>query len=171
MDLDDLTMRSPAPGDVPRIAALMAAGFDTYRDFAPAGWAPPAVAEYEAALAGLFDPASWATIAERGDTLAGHVAMIPAATSRRPVSDPRLAHLWQLFIAREWWGSGLATRLHASVVEAARARGFTAMRLYTPAGQARARRFYEREGWWIAAALDDDDEIGFRVVEYRLDLA
>jgi hypothetical protein len=43
------------------------------------------------------------------------------------------------------------------------------MRLYTPADQARARRFYEREGWRIAATVDDN-EIGFRVVEYRLDL-
>ena len=36
MDLADLTMRAPAPGDVARLAALVAAGFDTYRAFAPA---------------------------------------------------------------------------------------------------------------------------------------
>jgi GNAT superfamily N-acetyltransferase len=95
--------------------------------------------------------------------------MIPAATARHPVADPRLAHLWQLFVAHEWWGSGLATRLHGLATEAASTRGFTAMRLFTPADQARARRFYEREGWRIAAA-PEDDEIGFAVVEYRLDL-
>ena len=43
------------------------------------------------------------------------------------------------------------------------------MRLFTPADQARARRFYEREGWRLEAAVEDD-EIGFAVVEYRLDL-
>jgi GNAT superfamily N-acetyltransferase len=117
----------------------------------------------------LFDRTTWATLAERGDTLAGYASMIPAAVSRRPVADPRLAHLLQLFVTREWWGSGLATRLHGSVVEAARARGFSAMRLYTPADQARARRFYEREGWRIAST-EDDDEIGFAVAEYRLEL-
>ena len=170
MDQDQLTIRPPAPGDVPRIAALVADGFDTYRDFAPPGWTPPAVAEHEATLAArLFDSTTWAALAEQDDTLAGYVATIPAATSRRPVADPRLAHLWQLFIARDWWGSGLAARLHGSAVEAGRARGFTAMRLYTPADQARARRFYERAGWWAAATVADD-EIGFAVVEYRLDL-
>jgi GNAT superfamily N-acetyltransferase len=129
MDLDDVTMRAPSPGDVPRIAAVVAEGFETYRSFAPAGWTPPPIAEHESYLAArLWDPGTWATLAERGDALAGVVSMVPAATSRRPVADPRLAHLWQLFVAREWWGSGLATRLHRLVVEAARTRGFTAMR-------------------------------------------
>ena len=44
------------------------------------------------------------------------------------------------------------------------------MRLFTPADQARARRFYEREGWRVTGAPHHDD-IGFAVVEYRLDLA
>jgi GNAT superfamily N-acetyltransferase len=170
VDLDELTIRPPAPGDVPRIAALIADGFDTYRDFAPPGWAPPAVEEAAAMIAPrLFDHTTWAALAESGDTLAGHVSMTPAAISRRPVADPGLAHLWHLFIAREWWGSGLATRLHGRVVEEAAQRGFIAMRLYTPADQARARRFYEREGWRITDSMDDD-EIGFRIVEYRLGL-
>ena len=169
--MDDVTIRSPTPADVPRIAAVVAEGFEGYRSFAPAGWTPPPMAEHERYLGErLWDPDSWATLAERDHTIAGVVSMIPAATSRRPVDDPRLAHLWQLFIAREWWGSGLATRLHGLVTEAALTRGFTAMRLFTPADQARARRFYEREGWRLTGA-DPDDEIGFTVVEYRLDLA
>jgi ribosomal protein S18 acetylase RimI-like enzyme len=171
MDLDDVTMRAPTPADVPRIAALVAEGFDTYRSFAPAGWSPPPVEEHERYLVErLWKPETWATLAERAYTIAGIVSMTPAAISRRPVADPRLAHLWQLFIAQEWWGSGLAPRLHSMVVEAARTEGYTAMRLFTPADQARARRFYEREGWRIEATTEDDD-IGFAVVEYRLDLA
>jgi ribosomal protein S18 acetylase RimI-like enzyme len=171
MDLDDVTIRAPTPDDVPRIAALVAEGFDTYRSFAPPGWAPPPMQEHERYLVErLWNADTWARLAERGDTIAGVVSMTPTATSRRPVADPGLAHLWQFFIAREWWGTGLATRLHALVVEAAGTRGFTSMRLFTPADQARARRFYEREGWRLAAT-DEDDEIGFPVVEYRLDLA
>jgi ribosomal protein S18 acetylase RimI-like enzyme len=171
MVLDDVTMRAPTPADVPRIAALVAEGFDGYRSFAPAGWRPPPMQEHERYLtARLWEATTWATLAERGDTIAGIVSMTPAAISRHPVPDPRLAHLWQLFIAREWWGSGLATSLHALVTEAASTRGFTEMRLFTPAEQARARRFYEREGWRIATDPKDDD-IGFAVVEYRLDLA
>jgi diamine N-acetyltransferase len=171
MDPDDLTIRPSAPGDVARLAALVAEGFDTYRSFAPADWDPPPLDEHERTLAArLFEPDTWTVLAERRDALAGYVSMIPAATSRRPVADPRLAHLWQLFVMREWWGSGLATRLHGLIVEAARARGFTAMRLFTPADQIRARRFYEREGWRLEST-PEDDEIGFPVVEYRLDLA
>ena len=171
MALDDVTMRAPTPADVPRIAALVAEGFDSYRSFAPAGWTPPPMQEHERYLAArLWEATTWATLAEGGDTIAGIVSMTPAAIARHPVADPRLAHLWQLFIAREWWGSGLATSLHALVTEAASTRGYTAMRLFTPADQARARRFYEREGWRIAAPAEED-EIGFAVVEYRLDLA
>jgi GNAT superfamily N-acetyltransferase len=166
-----VTTRVPTPADVPRIAALVADGFDTYRSFAPPGWTPPPAEEHDRYLAvRLWDPETWAMLAERGDTLAGIVSMTPAATARRPVADPRLAHLWQLFIAREHWGSGLATKLHGLVTEAAGTRAFTAMRLFTPADQARARRFYEREGWRVAGAPHHDD-IGFAVVEYRLDLA
>jgi ribosomal protein S18 acetylase RimI-like enzyme len=169
--MEEVTIRAPTPADVPRIAAVVAEGFETYRSFAPAGWTPPPATEHERYLRErLWDDDTWATLAERRETIAGIVSMTPAATARRPVDDPRLAHLWQLFIAREWWGSGLATELHGLVTEAATRRGFTAMRLYTPADQARARRFYEREGWSLVAT-DPDDDIGFEVVEYRLDLA
>ena len=40
------------------------------------------------------------------------------------------------------------------------------MRLYTPAGQARARRFYEREGF-AAAGGPQDRGLGLPVIEYR----
>jgi hypothetical protein len=47
------------------------------------------------------------------------------------------------------------------------ARGFTAMRLFTPAAQARARRFYEREGWTAAGEPSDELDFGMPLVEYR----
>ena len=50
---------------------------------------------------------------------------------------------------------------------AARERGFSQMRLFTPVAQARARRFYEREGW--APAGDEFHAPGpdLVIVEYR----
>jgi GNAT superfamily N-acetyltransferase len=169
--VQDLTIRAPAPGDVPGLAALVAEGFETYRSFAPAGWEPPPLTDHERYLTDrLCATDTWATVAEQRGTHVGIVSMIPAATSRVPVDDPRLAHLWQLFVAEPWWGTGLAPRLHALVTAAAAHRGFTAMRLFTPADQARARRFYEREGWDLVAGPQEDD-IGFPVVEYRLRLA
>jgi ribosomal protein S18 acetylase RimI-like enzyme len=169
--LDDLTIRPATTDDVPRLAALATHGFDTYRDFAPAGWEPPDADEQAGYLASrLEQPGAWAMLAEHGGVLAGHVVVIPAAISRFPEDDDGLAHFMQLFLAPEWWGSGLATRLHTLAIEAAREHGYTAMRLYTPAAQARARRFYEREGWELAGPPVHED-IGFEVAEYRRSLA
>jgi hypothetical protein len=50
---------------------------------------------------------------------------------------------------------------------AARERGHAGGRLRTPAGQARARRFYERHGWRLEGPPAQDDEIGFAVAVYR----
>jgi len=74
-----------------------------------------------------------------------------------------------MFARPAHWGTGLAPDLLARAVVAARERGFTAMRLFTPAGQARARRFYEREGWSLVREFDDD-RLGLRVAEYRREL-
>ena len=46
-------------------------------------------------------------------------------------------------------------------------RGFAALRLFTPAAQARARAFYEREGWTVAGAPFAHDTMGIDMVEYR----
>ena len=75
------------------------------------------------------------------------VTILPAARAPHPVPGRALAHLRNLFVGREFWGTGLARTLNAAAVEAARERGYTELRLFTPAGQDRARRFYEREGW------------------------
>jgi GNAT superfamily N-acetyltransferase len=110
----------------------------------------------------------WCAVADVAGEVAGHAAFLPATRARHPVADPELAHLWQLFVRRAFWGSGVAHALHAAAVDAATARGFTAMRLFTPAGQARARRFYEREGWAARGRPRDDSAFGMVVVEYRL---
>jgi GNAT superfamily N-acetyltransferase len=169
--LDGLEFRDATAADAPRLAIVMAEGFDSYRAFAPAGWQPPGVDECRDAMAQrLGQPGVWCRLAERGPDVAGYVALLPAAESRRAVADPRLAHFWMLFVRAPWWGSGLARRLHAAACATARSRGFTAMRLYTPAQQARARRFYEREGWVLAGRPTPDEELGIAIVEYRLDL-
>ena len=124
--------------------------------------------EVEEGLAARLDlPTVWGLLAEHDAEVAGYVTLLPAADSRKPVDDPGLAHFWMLFVRARWWGTGLARRLHAAACEAAAARGFTAMRLYTPAEQARARRFYEREGWSAAGEPYADPELGLTIVEYR----
>ncbi len=166
--LTDLTFRRAAPGDAPLLAELAIDGFEGYRAFAPPGWSGPTLEEESLRVAATLGVASaWCELACDAAGLAGHVGWLAAADARRPVPDPRLGHLWQLFVRRDWHGRGLAGRLHASALAAAAERGFVAMRLYTPEGQARARRFYEREGWSQRGEPFDDRAFGMAVVEYR----
>ena len=81
--------------------------------------------------------------------------------------DPSLVHLLNLFVRREFWGTGVASALLAAAVAEARERGYAQMRLFTPARQARARRFYEREGWAVAGDEFHDAAPDLVVIEYR----
>jgi GNAT superfamily N-acetyltransferase len=166
--LDALVFRPATAADAGRLAAVMVEGFETYRAFAPQDWQAPRVPDVAKDLAERLDhPAVWSLLAEQRSDVAGYVTLFPAADARRPVSDPGLAHFWMLFVRAPWWGSGLAARLHGAACAAAATRGFTAMRLFTPAEQSRARRFYEREGWTLADGPHADEDLGLSIVEYR----
>src|SRR4051794_10882658 len=103
--------------------------------------------------------------------LAGHVGITHAAERERPhVRIPGRAHLWMLFVRPDWWGSGLAKRLHRLGLEQAAQQEDEAIRLYTPHGAARARAFYEREGWTLASRAFAEPLLGLDLVEYRRDL-
>ena len=156
------------PDDAADAAATTAAGFGTYAAFAPPGWRPPAeVSSIEATRKRLEDDDVWALVARtpEGET-AGHIAFCSSKTSRWPEKLDDLAHLWQLFVREPYWGTGVAATLHARALDEAARQGYAAMRLYTPAGQARARRFYEREGWSLRGD-PLDVALGIPVVEYR----
>lgn len=162
--------RPATPADAPGIAALAIGGIRGYTTFAPEGWVPPgddAEAELTGELVRRLGESAWGFVAEDVGMLAGVATLLPAPDANKPDPDPALVHLWQLFVAEPHWGSGLAVALHAAGLDSAAARGFTSARLFTPAGQARSRRFYEREGWAAAGAPFHDERIGFEVVEYR----
>ena len=166
--LEALAFRRATTDDAPRLAAVLVEGFETYKAFAPARWQPPTVED----VAGLIVPqlaggAAWCLLAEEHSYVAGYVAFLPAVHSRHPIDDPQLAHFWMLFVRPPWWGSGLARHLHGAACDAAAARGFTKIRLFTPAQQLRARRFYEREGWSPYGESRIDEELGLAIIEYR----
>jgi GNAT superfamily N-acetyltransferase len=105
----------------------------------------------------------------RGDRggLVGQITLLLAVRSPHPVEDPSLGHISNLFVRRDYWRGGLASDLHRAAVEAADARGLTELRLFVAAGQARARRFYEREGWQPASDPFEDPIPGLTIIEYR----
>jgi GNAT superfamily N-acetyltransferase len=166
---EQYAFRSATSVDAERMVAITIEGFESYRSFAPEGWTPPsASAEAERLAALLGDDHVWYLVAEHEGELVGHVGFLPAdLLSFARVDDSRLAHFRQLFVSRAHWGTGLARRLHAAAIDEARGRGFNAMRLFTPAGQDRARRFYEREGWSLARPPAFDERIGLEIAEYR----
>jgi GNAT superfamily N-acetyltransferase len=165
-------IRPATLADVPVLSQTVREGFEGYRAFLPPGWEPPAEEFEDARIIqrlGLDD--TWCQIALDGSRPAGHVAFLAAReyTEDRPII-PGLAHLWMLFIREPWWGSGLAPHLLALAVAEATAQGYAAMRLFTPAGQARARAFYEREGFTTTGVPRWEQMLAFDLVEYRRDL-
>lgn len=166
-----VTVRPATPADAEPLARGLVEGMEVYRSFAPAGWSPPPLAE-EVEHTGrlLADDRVWTLVAEAGGELAGQVTILPAAIAGRPVDDPRLAHLRNLFVRHDHWGTGLARALHDAALEEARRRGFTAARLIVAAGYGRARRFYEREGWAPYGGEVFDPVPGLVILEYRRSL-
>jgi GNAT superfamily N-acetyltransferase len=153
--------------DVPVLAETVQQGFAGYAAFSPPGWEPPD-SEIEAIgiRQRLAHPDAWCVLAHEGPQVAGHVALL-AGRGRGGERIPDLAHLWMLFIREPWWGSGLAVHLHGMAIAEAGAQGYGSMRLYTPAGQARARAFYEREGWSTDGVERFEPMLALDLVEYR----
>ena len=164
-------LRDATPDDAPRIARAVQQAMARYRDISPPGWTPhdgEADAGDEREV--LSTPTHHCVLAEPGGVLAGHVGWWPAVDSRHGSEDPGLIHLRQLFVHPGWWGTGLAARLLAIATDHAAASGFTGMRLFTPAAQGRARRFYERHGWRAAGPAREDERFGMPTVEYVREL-
>ena len=165
----EVSLRDATADDVEALAGGVVAGLADYGAFAPPTWTPPTAAEEAAHLRTLLaDDRVRCVVAEaERSRVIGQVTVLPAAIAARPVDEPDLAHLRNLFVDREFWGAGVARLLNAAAVETAHGRGFTAMRLFVAEGQARARRFYEREGWAPAGEPFFDPVPGLSLVEYR----
>ena len=159
-----LTVRPAVDADLQEMTVTVAEGFDGYRAFAPPAWERPADTVEEQRLRARFhSPDVWALVAVDDEgAQAGHVSLLDDA------EDPGAsAYLWQLFVRPSHQGSGLAVTLHEAFLEAARERGYATARLRTPAGQARARRFYEREGWTTDGHAGLHPLLGLDLVVYR----
>jgi GNAT superfamily N-acetyltransferase len=161
-------LRVATAADAERLGRQFAEGVEVYLSFAPPGWAlPSASGEAEHLRALLGGDEAWCLLAEEDGRVVGQVTILPAAVAARPVDDPSLAHLRNLIVSESHWGTGLARDLHAAALEAGRERGFSSMRLFTPAAHGRARRFYEREGWEPLGEEFHDPVPDLVLIEYR----
>jgi len=161
-------VRRAGSEDQRRVTEFVLAGIDSYRDWAP-HWRPaPPSPETRERLARLYDDddAAWILLAEDGEEIVGLVSLSMTTGADARVPDPGTVYLWQMFVRHDRQGSGLAGALMDRVFEEARRRGFERMVLWTPAGAARARRFYEREGWTLTGEEDPDSSFGLPLVQY-----
>jgi GNAT superfamily N-acetyltransferase len=158
-------VREARPDDLGELVETARQAFETYREWAPRGWDPPGTDLHVLGLRGrMGERGSLCLVAEADGVIAGQAGLSPAR------GEKDTGHVWMLFLREPWWGTGLATTLLEAVLAEARARGLRRMRLQTPSEHARARRFYEREGW-----TSDDDPVyepmlGLVLVTYRLPL-
>jgi GNAT superfamily N-acetyltransferase len=164
---DSIRLRRATIADAEPLALRVIEGVVDYPSFAPPGWTPPSFEdELKHLREALADPDVVCLIAPRA-RWSGQITVLPATHAPHPVEDSSLAHISNLFVRRDHWGVGVAAQLHRAAVDAAGARGFTELRLFVAAGQARARRFYEREGWLPASDPFDDPIPGLTMIEYR----
>ena len=159
-------LRPAEPRDYAAIAAITAAGFMTYRSFAPAGWEPWLPTAEETGERFGADGA-WAAVAEAGGAVVGAGGYVEGREGRDGPLIPGLAHIAAVFVDEAWWGRGVATALLEALIEHMRAAGYREARLYTPVGQARARAFYAREGWREVAGPLPGGELGLDIMELR----
>jgi GNAT superfamily N-acetyltransferase len=173
MTVDGIRYRPATPRDAHVIAEVVAGGFATYVAFAPPGWRPRAAIQEEPEVYGRLsrgDVHGRLALSDAGFA-AGFTAWMPAlsrAEEREPL--PGRAHLWSLFVARDWWGTGLAADLLDWSVTGMRDSGYATAQLWTPRAHGRARAFYEREGWSASERSEWSPQLKLDLVLYERDL-
>lgn len=140
-----------------------------YREWAPDWELGPIPPELVERLEENFrDPErAWILLAEAASELVGIVSLALRTGVDAEAPPEGTVHLWQMFVRRDWQGRGLAGPLMDRAFEEARRRGYERMILWTPAGAAQARRFYEREGWRLSGREEPESGFGLPLVEYE----
>jgi GNAT superfamily N-acetyltransferase len=163
-----IVTRLATPSDAGAVAATISEGFETYRAWAPADWTPPVVGEGDPKrfADALARPDVWFLVAVSDGAVLGHVALSLSTREDPGPPPPGAVFVWQLFVRPAWHGHGIGTMLMRAAVTEALNRSFSLMRLWTPEGARRARRFYEREGWALTGGMHRRSDFGLATVEY-----
>ena len=166
----EVHVRQATEADLEVLAALVARGNATYREWAGASWRAPRIDHERLRWRQQFDdPAAWNPVAVASGDCLGCVSFTDArAEEGRGKAIPGVAHLSRMFVDPQNWGCGIRSLLLLRAVQEMRERGFRQAQLFTPEKNIRSRRFYERHGWCAG------DEIrrwqGLPLIRYCLDL-
>ena len=97
--------------------------------------------------------------------------VLGVAQAELALPPPRdLPELTMLYVDPDAWGTGTATALLGAAVDWVSQSGGPSVRLRVVEAHARARRFYEREGWVLDRGLAPAANDFFDLVYYRRDL-
>jgi GNAT superfamily N-acetyltransferase len=155
-----VNLRPLTAGDMDALTELARVCDETYKAWAPAGWAvspaPPRWADRY-----LQDDA-WALLGWDDATLVASVAF------RR--HSAAVAHVGLVFVHPSRWRQGIASRLMALAEAEMRARGYARVQLWTPDG-APAERFYVAQGWQLDGRREWHPWVGLEMVGYAKALA
>ena len=159
-----ITYRPGRHEDVPALVNLLTRCDATMAEWAPPGWEPPATEIDGARLAErLSDPHCGVTVADSGGTAVGFSTL-------RPADEAGRGHISNLFVDPDHWGKGIGRGLLARAEQDMRERGWRVGELSTQSLNARARRLYERAGWYDTGGRHPHKDDGLEMAEYERDL-
>jgi len=92
----------------------------------------------------LANPVGVTLLAERSGRAIGFAS---AGPGRDEIGGPSVGELYALYVLADVTGTGVGRSLHDAVLSRLAERGFVAARLWVLRGNARAIRFYTRQGW------------------------
>lgn len=94
------------------------------------------------------------------------VGLANVGSCRDQDADPRIGELRAIYLLPAWWDRSLGRRLHDAAVQRLAA-GFEAATLWVLDSNARARRFYERQGWQLDGATKQEGRGDAVLIEVR----
>jgi GNAT superfamily N-acetyltransferase len=146
---EQVEIRAAGARDLEAIVSLAVTCARSHHGWAGSDWSPPAVvAENRLWWARLRDERTFVAVAQSGATMVGAVSAWPAAAEHlRGVRTPQVAYVAGPFVDPEWWGEGIGAALHNELLAVLARLHYLRAELAVEAGNRRARRFLERNGW------------------------
>jgi ribosomal protein S18 acetylase RimI-like enzyme len=155
--------------DIDAVAAIRVRGWQAaYAGIVPPGYLDAMSVEEDAARRrDLFARATGRVenlVAVDGDAVTGWAAHGPY---RGDDTTPTDGELYAIYVRPGLIGTGIGRALTDAVIASAAARGFTRMRLWVLADNARARRFYDKAGFTPDGASQEEEYDGMLLKEVR----
>lgn len=166
----ELQIREPIPSDAAALGRLHADAWNVaYADQMPAGLLAHFTVErrtamWERVIASTLGESERIAIADVDGTAVGFAWAGPCRDEDGPQGA---GELYAINVSPDSWRGGVGTALIEAAHETLAAHGFPLAVLWVLPGNDRARRFYERHGWFADGVTREDESHGFVVTEVR----